>query len=99
MITAHYPGISDAFHETLDFPEAAILCYLFPIVRQMTFSIRGFWTTCFLVIASLICFVSENNYRTLKNKHSFVAMIFAALALVYSLSKLGGESVFVYFNF
>lgn len=79
-------------------PESNFVFNTFGFVAELNREIRGFMMLLFMVLASYVCFIPENNYRNLK-KLSAVGMIFAALAIVWGITCLGGESVFVYFNF
>lgn len=67
-------------------------------LQYFTKNVRGFWPLVFLAAAFAICLIPENNYRNLR-KISAVSIIAAAVAFIWSFICLGGESVFVYFNF
>jgi D-alanyl-lipoteichoic acid acyltransferase DltB (MBOAT superfamily) len=62
-------------------------------------ALNGFSCMVILFFASLvICVIPQNNYRKL-NHISFVTMFMAAIAFVWGVICLGGESVFIYNNF
>lgn len=60
--------------------------------------VSGFWMLVFTIVSFGICLVPENNYRTLEEK-SIPLMLIAAIALVWGVISLGGESIFIYSNF
>ena len=61
-------------------------------------AVRGLPMILFILAAFLICLVPENNYKT-RTKRSAAGMILCAAAFIWGFLCLGGESVFVYFNF
>ncbi len=61
-------------------------------------SISGAMMIIFYLAAFLLCLLPENNYRQ-QNRLSPVGAVLAVLALFFGFIHLGGESVFVYFNF
>lgn len=79
-------------------PEGNILFDMIPELGKIHSGVRGFDILLFIIISSIVCFVSENNYKNLR-KLSFASLIFAAIAFVWGVTCLGSESVFVYFNF
>ncbi|AOZ95482.1 MBOAT family acyltransferase [Butyrivibrio hungatei] len=60
--------------------------------------IRGFNMLVFILIACLICFVPENNYRN-REKLNIFSMLLASLAFVWGILCLGTETTFVYYWF
>ena len=61
-------------------------------------SINGVEALFFYAAAFLLCLVPENNYRR-KDSLSPASAVLAAAALFIGFIHVGGESVFVYFNF
>lgn len=61
-------------------------------------NIRGFWMGIYIIASYAICLLFENNYKRLK-ENSWVMMGISAIAFIWGFICLGGESVFVYFNF
>ena len=60
--------------------------------------IRGFNMLIFILAASIICFVPENNFRK-KNILSAASLVLASIAFIWGILCLGAESTFVYFGF
>ena len=60
--------------------------------------IRGFNMLFFILAASIICFVPENNFRK-KNILSAASLVLASIAFIWGILCLGAESTFVYFGF
>lgn len=90
--------VSDGLIGVFSIPEMSIVFNTFPSVDKLNTDMRGFMMVIFLLISLVICIIPENNYRNLK-KLSVVSMIFAAFAIIWGITCLGGESVFVYFDF
>ena len=67
-------------------------------ISRLTEGIRGFWMIVYIVVALTICLVPENNYKNAQ-KLNIGSMLLAAIAFVWGVICLSGESVFVYFNF
>ncbi len=61
-------------------------------------SISGVMMILFYLAAFLLCLLPENNYRQ-KNRLGPLGAVLAGLAFFFAFIHLGGESVFVYFNF
>ncbi len=90
--------ISDGLIKVFTIPEAAFFCNMLPFIKTWSQLIRGFWMTGFIGFSLIVCFLPENNYRSLR-RNSVGTMVFTAMAFIWSFICLGGESVFVYFNF
>lgn len=90
--------VSDGLIEAFAFQESEAIFNTFPYIAKLNTAIRGFVMLIFTLISSVICFFPENNYNNLK-KLSCVSMIFAAIAIIWGITCLGSESMFVYFNF
>ena len=90
-------SVSEGLINTFVLPETEFLNRLLHIENLYT-KIRGFNLLAFIVGGMLICLVPENNYKTLK-KNNWFYMFVCAAAFVWAFLCLGGESVFVYFNF
>ena len=90
-------AISDGLISCFVQPEQAFiikLLHLWPISSRM----RGFAMMSFLFGGILICLGFENACRRQQSRAFLTAVISSAL-LVFSLTCIGQESVFVYFNF
>jgi len=61
-------------------------------------SISAVMLLLFYLAAFLLCLLPENNYRRQKQLSPATALL-AVLAFFFAFIHLGGESVFVYFNF
>ena len=60
--------------------------------------IHGFNLILFTVMAAIICFFPQNNYRA-KDKFGPVSLVLAAFAFIWGALCLGTESEFLYFGF
>ncbi len=60
--------------------------------------VHGFNMLIFVLVACIICFVPENNYKR-KNKMNIRSLLLASFAFVWGILCLGAESTFVYFGF
>lgn len=89
--------ISDGLINCFILQEMPFISKFFHIAR-LTEEIRGFWMIMYIVGALTICLVPENNYKNVK-KLNIGSMLLAAIAFVWGVICLSGESVFVYFNF
>lgn len=87
--------------------EELINCFILPEMSFLTDklhigslsnNIRGFWMIMYILGAFTICLVPANNYQKMK-RITLCTMFLAAIALVWGVICLGGESVFVYYNF
>ena len=90
--------ISSGLIKKFNLPEADLIFNNFPTITNWNDTFRGLIMCIFILASCIICFVPENNYRTLK-KISIISILFAALAFIWGITCLGGESVFVYNNF
>ncbi len=59
---------------------------------------KGIWMVLFMALSCGICLLPENNYRKL-SKNTYLTMVLAAIAFVWSLLSFSTESVFIYSNF
>lgn len=91
-------NVSDGLLNVFNIPESTFFCNISSFINTWSHLMRGFWMIVFLAFSMIICFVAENNYRSLK-KNSAVTMIFAAIAFTWGFICLSSESVFLYFNF
>ncbi len=90
-------SVSDNLIGQFKIPETS---FLFDILHleNIDTAVRGLPMLIFIVFSMAICLIPENNYRSIK-KNNVVIMAIAAVAFVWGILCLGGESVFVYFNF
>ena len=93
MLKLESTAVSAGFLECFALQEAAVLVPLLHLTP-----IRGAMALLFYAAAFLLCLIPENNYRQ-KDRLSAANAVLAALALFLAFLHLGGESVFVYFNF
>ena len=91
-------SISSGLLNIFVLPEAAFLCKFIPFIRIVNEHIRGFMMLVFIFSSFAICFLLENNYKTLE-KLTTVNMLLSASSLIWGITCLSSESVFVYFNF
>ena len=61
-------------------------------------NVRGFNMLIFILVACVVCFVPENNYRK-KNSLNIGSLLLASFAFIWGILCLGAESTFVYFGF
>lgn len=59
---------------------------------------KGIWMVLFMAVSCGICLIPENNYRKL-SKNTYLTMVLAAVAFVWSLLSFSTESEFIYSNF
>jgi len=90
-------SISDGLIAVFNLPESALINEILCLEGLMD-KVRGLWLLIFTVSAYLVCLIPENNYKKIQ-KNSYISMILAAVAFVWSFFCLSSESVFVYFNF
>ncbi len=98
ILSMENTNISNALINEFTIQEASFLCNTIPLIDTWRQLMRGFWMMAFMIFAMTICFVPENNYRNLK-RNTVATMFLAVIAFVWGFICLGGESVFVYFNF
>ncbi len=89
--------ISDGLIATFIQPESKLITKVFHL-DFLEGNIRGFWMLIFYLIGFILCLGFENAYRR-KHKKNIVTAIFYAILFVFTLTCIGSESVFVYFNF
>ena len=89
--------ISDGLITTFIQPESKLITKVFHL-DFFEGNIRGFWMLIFYLIGFILCLGFENAYRR-KYKKNIVTAIFYAILFVFTLTCIGSESVFVYFNF
>ncbi len=90
-------NFSDELAKVFVLPECGFIENLLHI-GGFAASVRGFWMFVFLLLALGICLVPENSCKNLQ-KVSAAFVLLAAVAFVWAVLCMGGESVFVYFNF
>lgn len=90
-------NFSDKLAEVFVLPETTFIKDVLHIAKYAD-GIRGFWMFLILFFAFGISLIPENNYRNLK-KVSFPVIFLAGIAFTWAVICMGGESVFVYFNF
>ena len=90
-------AIGDGLIAAFELPELSVFARVLRIAGKID-QVRGFWMLAFFAAAFLICLIPENNYRT-RTRKGFASMVFAAIAMAWSVLCLSAESVFVYFNF
>lgn len=90
-------NVSNAIINSFNLPETTFISNTLKI-KWMVDNMRGFWMNTYIVLTSGICLGFDNNYRTLNNR-TWITLIIAAIAFVWGIICLSGESVFVYFNF
>ena len=93
MLLFKSTAVSEGLLKCFEIPESAVLLQLFRLS-----SIRGAMALLFYVAALLLCLLPENNYRR-KDSLTLSGAVLAAAAFFFAFLHLGGESVFVYFNF
>ena len=89
--------ISDGLIATFIQPESKLITKVFHL-DFLEGNVRGFWMLIFYLIGFILCLGFENAYRR-KYKKNIVTAIFYAILFVFTLTCIGSESVFVYFNF
>lgn len=98
ILTFQDLSVSDGLLRVFRLPEAGALVNTLHIVDILETEVRGLWMLLFLITAIILCLVPENNYRKLFRNNA-LWMLAAAVAFIWAFLCLGGESVFVYFNF
>ena len=93
MLLLGSTAVSEGLLQCFAIPEMGLLL---PLLRLTP--IRGAAALLFFVGALLLCLLPENNYRC-RDRLTPGGAVLAALALFSGFLHLGGESVFVYFNF
>ena len=90
-------AISDGLINAFVLPESSFLIRVFHLTTLNDY-VRGLWMLLFYFIAFVLCLGFENAYRK-KHKNNVITAVFYALLFVFTLTCIGSESVFVYFNF
>ncbi len=98
ILTFQDLSVSDGLLSVFRLPETGVLVNTLHVVDILETEVRGLWMLLFLSSAIFLCLVPENNYRKLFRNNAFW-MLAAAVAFIWAFLCLGGESVFVYFNF
>ena len=97
MLRLQDTRISDGLISTFIQPESKLLTKVFHL-DFFDGNVRGFWMLVFYLIGFVLCLGFENAYRR-KYKKNILTAIFFAILFVFTLTCIGSESVFVYFNF
>lgn len=90
-------NISGGLISTFTLQESAFLNDLLRL-NSITANPCAFWMCIYLLASFVICLLFENNYKKLHD-NSWFMMIISAIAFVWGIISLCGESVFVYFYF
>ena len=90
-------AISDGLINAFVLPESSFIIQTFHL-SILNEHVRGLWMLIFYVMAFILCLGLENAYRA-KHKNNGITAVFYALLFVFTLTCIGSESVFVYFNF
>ena len=67
-------------------------------LNSLFYTVNGFCMWVFIAIASIVCFIPQNNYKN-KGKLGAVSAIGTAVAFGWGILCLGRSSTFVYFGF
>lgn len=97
MFTFQDMAVSNDLLAAFVVPETAFLFKTFHL-EALNSAVRGFSLLLFMIGSLGLCLIPENNYRNREN-NSWLTMVLAAAAFVWSFLCLSSESVFVYFNF
>lgn len=97
MILMQNLNVSDGIINSFNLQESILLSDILGI-GCLVEKIRGFWMYIYILMAGGLCLLFENNYRTVYKK-SWIMMIVSAIAFVWGVISLSGETVFVYNNF
>ncbi len=98
MLTFQSTEISAGLMNVFVLPESAFIYRIFHL-DMLNSVVRGFSMLIFVVAGFGICLVPENNYRKLKERNGWVALMMSTTAFLWSFICLSSESKFVYFNF
>ena len=93
MLLFESTEISAGLLQCFEIPETGFL-----LTALRLSPVRGAMALLFYLAALLLCLIPENNYRR-KDSLTPVGAVLAAAAFFFGFLHLGGESVFVYFNF
>ncbi len=97
MVSFKNMAVNNSLIEQFVLPETGFLIGLTNTWKLST-NIRGFSMLLFYVVSIIICLGFENSYRRKYVNNIFTAVL-SSVMLVFCLTCLGGESVFVYYNF
>lgn len=61
-------------------------------------NVRGFNMLIFILVACIVCFVPENNFKK-KDSLNIGSLLLASFSFIWGILCLGAESTFVYFGF
>ena len=89
--------VSDGMIASFDLVENQFICDAFGL-NYLAANVRGFNMIIFILVASFICFVPENNYKK-KESLNIGSLLFSTFVFVWGVLCLGAESTFVYFGF
>ncbi len=90
-------SISEGMVSTFNLIENRFIYDVFQL-RFLPENVRGFSMIVFIIVACLISFIPENNYRN-KDKLGVFSLILSSLAFIWGVLCLGAESTFVYYGF
>ena len=90
-------AISDGLVNSFYIPEMQGI-YNLPGLGFLSNQIRGFNMLIFILVAVIVCFIPENNFKN-RNKIGVLSMLSTAALFVWGVLCLGAESTFVYFGF
>lgn len=97
MFSFQNMSISEGLINSFVVPESEFLFNILNLTG-VNESVRGFGMLSFIVFAFIICFIPDNNYKTM-HRLNLGEAFFSAFAFVWAFLCLSNESVFVYFNF
>lgn len=89
--------ISDGLIYAFSIPYERVFNAIFHLYYLLE-RIRGFWAVFFYAFSLVHCLSFENVYKR-KYRNNVFTSIASAVLLVFTVTCIGGESVFVYFNF
>lgn len=90
-------GISDGLINSFILPETAFIIKNLHLT-YLNAHMRGLWMVIFYVMAFLLCLGFENSRKHKYSNNIFFAVL-TALLLLFTLTCIGSESVFIYNNF
>ncbi|SOC03930.1 MBOAT family O-acyltransferase [Pseudobutyrivibrio ruminis] len=90
-------AVSDGMVESFNLAENQFIYNVLGLNFLPT-NVRGFNMLIFILVASFVCFVPENNYKK-RNSLNVGSLLLSAIAFIWGVLCLGAESTFVYFGF
>ena len=90
-------AVSDGLLKTFVLPETNLLLHVLH-ASALNSAVRGLPMLAMFVFAIVLCLCFENAFRK-KGSGSLLSAVFSACIFVFALTCIGGESVFVYFDF